>query len=79
MLWRQIRRTTALTGVNLVVTHGLNIPPNAWRIESVSDKALGRTRVVPGTVLTNTIAVVNNAQSVTTVDVFVMSLRNELF
>lgn len=79
MLWRRIRRTTASTGVNLTVTHGLGIPPDTWWIESVSDRSLGRTYVRPGTALTNTINIACSIQTTCTVDVFVMSLRNELF
>jgi hypothetical protein len=79
MLWRRIRRTTASTGVNLTVTHSLRIPPDVWWIEPVSDRGVGRTYVRPGTALTNTINIACSISTTVTVDVFVVSLRNELY
>ena len=79
MLVRRIRRTTASTGVTLTVTHGLRDTPDAWWIAPCSDRALGRTRVVPGSPLTNTINIVNSIATTATVDVFVMSLKGELY
>ena len=79
MLYRVVRRTTASTGVTLTVTHGMRCTPNFWNIHPVSDRSLGRTRVVPGTALTNLINIVNSAQTTCTVDVFVFAFRGELY
>lgn len=79
MLFRRVQRTTGSTGVALTVTHALRIPPEAWWVEPCSDRSLGRTIVVPNTALTNTINIRNSIQTTCTVDVFVMSLRGELY
>jgi len=79
MIWRRIQRRTLSTGVTLTVTHGLRMAPELWWIEPVSDRALGRTRVVPGTALTNTINIVNSIQTTATVDLFVMLLKGTLY
>jgi len=79
MLRRRIRRTTASTGVTLTVTHGLRCVPEFWNLEPVSDRSLGHTYVQVNTVLTNTITIVNSAQTTCTMDVFVMTFKGALY
>ena len=79
MLFRRIRRTTASTGVTLTVTHALNVVPDLWFPGDVTGRGIGRTTIMAATVLTNTLAIVNSAQTTVTVDVFVMAFKGELY
>ena len=79
MLRTVVQRATGSTGVTLAVTHGLGAVPDIWAIEPVSDVSQGRTYVVPATVLTNTINIVNSIVSTATVDVFVINYQGRLY
>jgi hypothetical protein len=79
MLRTRVQRTTASTGVQLTVTHGLGAVPDLWSIEPVSDRGVGRTYVAPGTALTNTIAIRNSISTTVTVDVFVINYQGRLY
>jgi hypothetical protein len=79
MLRTRVRRTTASTGVTLTVTHGLGAVPDIWTLEPVSARSLNRTRVVPATVLTNLINIVNSIQTTCTMDVFVWNYQGRLY
>jgi hypothetical protein len=79
MLRTRVRRTTASTGVTLTVTHGLGAVPDLWSIEPLSDRGVGRTYVVPATVLTNLINIVNSISTTVTVDVFCINWQGRLY
>lgn len=79
MLRTRVRRTTASTAVTLTVTHGLGAVPDQWIIEPLSDRGVGRTYVVPGTVLTNLINIVNSISTTVTVDVFCINYNGRLY
>lgn len=79
MLRTRVRRRTAATGVVLTVTHGLGTTLDAWNIVNVSNRARGRTYVVPGTALANTINVANSIASMVTVDVFCWVYQGRLY
>jgi len=79
MLRTRVRRATASTGVTLTVTHSLGAVPDIWSLEPVSARSLNRSRVVPGTVLTNLINIVNSIQTTCTMDVFVWNYQGRLY
>jgi len=79
MLRARTRRATASTGVTLTVTHGLGAVPDFWSIAAVSGRNVGRAYVVPATVLTNTIDVVNSVQTTVTLDVFTINYQGRLY
>jgi hypothetical protein len=79
MLWRRVRRTTASTGVALTVTHALGVIPEVWMLEPCSDRGLGRSLVVPGTLTATTLIVRNSIGITVTLDVFVFTFKGELY
>jgi len=79
MLRTRVRRRTASTGVSLSVTHALGAIPDYYKIVPCSARNVGRTHVVIGTVLTNTIHICNSVQTTVTVDVFCWVYQGRLY
>ena len=73
------RATNANTATATTVTHALGAVPDLWHIEAINDRAQGRTYVVPGTVLTNIINIINGLVSNATVDVFCINYQGRLY
>lgn len=79
MLRARTRATTASTGVNLSVSHGLGTVPDLWSIAPMSARDLGRTIVVAGAVGANRICINNPRQTTVTVDVFTWVWQGRLY
>ena len=81
MLRTRIRATTASTGVNLSVSHGLGTTLDAWNVVDCSARGLGRTFVAGGIVGigANRIVINNAVQTTVTVDVFAWVYQGRLY
>jgi len=74
-----VQRTTASTGVELTVTHGLAQVPDYFFAVNVSARGVRDPHFPPASVLTNTVGVVNALQTTVTLNVSCVFWNGRLY